>query len=241
VNDFFKGMHYFATGFKLILQPGLKRFIILPLIINISLFAALLLGSSYLFNEFNHWILTFLPSWLQWLGNILWIIFFIGFFLFILFSFVILANLIAAPFNSILAEKVAVHLTGKIPLEQSLTKEITRSIRRQWDIIKYYVPRACVLFLLFFIPLIQIFSPLLSFSFNAWCMALQYIDYPTDNAHLAFATVRRELQQKKSLTFGFGLILLLLTMIPLINCIVMPAAVAGATALWIKEFECDDV
>lgn len=47
------GVHYFAQGWKLILLPGIRRFVILPLLVNI-----LLMGGAFvwLFGRLGHWI-----------------------------------------------------------------------------------------------------------------------------------------------------------------------------------------
>lgn len=233
------GIHYLLQGFTLIMQPGLKRFVFIPLLINTFLFIGLFILTHYFFNQINHWILSFLPSWLQWIGGILWVVFFIGFFLIAIYTFVTLANLIAAPFNSLLAEKVQEHLTGKTINSLSLwatLKDTPRIIGRQFAILGYYIPRAIVLLLLFFIPIIQIIAALIWFLFNAWFMTLQYVDYPTDNQRISFQKMRQQLQQQRGLSLSFGIGVLVLTMIPVVNFIAMPAAVAGATALWVKEF-----
>lgn len=234
------GIHYLLNGFKLLTKPGLKRFVLIPLIINVILFAGLFFLSRHLFNELTHWLLTLLPSWLQWLGSILWVIFFIGFFLVIIYTFVTLANLVAAPFNSLLAEKVEIYLTGKTPGTQSLwgtIKDTPRIIARQFAILGYYLPRAIVLLFLFFVPVIQIAAALIWFLFNAWLMTMQYVDYPTDNHRIPFKEVRHKLSQQRWLSFSFGISVLILTMLPILNFIVMPAAVAGATQLWLEQFQ----
>lgn len=232
------GIYYLAEGFKLILKPGLKRFVIIPLIINIILFASLFFLMQHFFSEFNHWIISHLPSWLQWLGSILWIVFFLGFFLVIIYTFVTLANLICAPFNSFLAEKVEYLLIGtkhEASTWQTI-KNIPRIIKRQLAILGYYLPRAVLLFILFFIPVVQLIAAVLWFLFNGWFMTLTYIDYPTDINHIPLTKVREQMQQKRWISLSFGSSVLLLTMIPIVNFFVIPAAVAGATKFWIKEF-----
>lgn len=232
------GIPYVLNGFNLIRQPGIKRYVIIPLVINILLFAGLFFLARHLFSETNHWLVAHLPSWLQWLGSILWIIFFIGFFLVVIYTFVTLANLVSAPFNSLLSEKVELYLTGKSLDNQNvwqMIKDTPRIIGRQFAILGYYLPRAIVLLILFFIPVVQIIAAFLWFLFNAWFMTLQYIDYPTDNRRIPFQKVRDKMNQKRMLSLTFGIGVLVLSMIPIINFIIMPAAVAGATQLWIEK------
>jgi CysZ protein len=149
-----------------------------------------------------------------------------------------LANIAAAPFNNLLAEKVEWHLTGKLPPQRTLfasLMDIPRVIGRQLMIILYFVPRAIVLGILFFIPVVNLFAAILWFGFNAWFMTMQYLDFPTDNHHISLSNVRAWMSARKWLALEFGSSVLFAMMIPGINLITMPAAVAAATKFWIEE------
>ena len=66
------GFSYFAQGWRLISRPGIRRFVILPLLVNI-----LLMGGAFwwLFNRIGDWVpqlMSYIPSWLQWLSYLLW-------------------------------------------------------------------------------------------------------------------------------------------------------------------------
>lgn len=232
------GIPYLIDGFQLIFKPGLKRFVIIPFLINMLLFAGLFFVAQHFFHIFSFWVETFLPSWLMWLSGILWFTFFIGFFLVFIYTFVTLANLIAAPFNSFLAEKVEFYLTGNLTVQktwQENMKDVPRIIGRQLAILGYYIPRALVLLILFFIPLVQLIAAPLWFCFNAWFMTLQYLDYPTDGHKIPLANVHAWLWQHRLLSFSFGASVLFVTAIPILNFLVVPAAVAGATKMWVEE------
>src|SRR5580700_2649393 len=104
---------YLIEGFKLIVKPGLKRFVAIPLLINFILFIGLFFLARHFISEFNAWFANYLPAWLHWLSGILWMLFFISFFLILIYTFVFFANLVSAPFNSFLAEKVEAYLGGE--------------------------------------------------------------------------------------------------------------------------------
>jgi len=232
------GFEYLLEGFKLLTKPGLKRFVIIPLMINIILFIGLFLIARHFFAEFDHWLANYIPSWLHWLDTLLWITFFIGFLLTFIYTFVVFANIISAPFNSFLAEKVEFYLTGKIATQKTFLdniKDTPRILGRQFALIGYYLPRAIVLLIFFFVPVIQIIAALLWFGFNAWFMALQYLDYPTDNHQIPLSHVHAWLWQNRLLSLSFGAGVLLMTMIPIVNFFIVPAAVAGATRLWVEK------
>jgi len=237
MNQPIHGMQYLFDGFRLITKPGLRRFVIIPLMINLLLFISLFFLLRYFVSEFNLWFAHHLPHWLQWLSGILWLLFFIGFFGIIVYTFVTVANIVSAPFNSFLAEKVELYLTGTIPVDRSLLdniKDVPRIIGRQLSIIGYYIPRALLILILFFIPIVQTVAALLSFVFHAWIMTLTYIDYPTDNHRIPIHDVKKWMQERRWSSLVFGSCILVCSMIPIINCFIIPAAVAGATKYWIE-------
>lgn len=232
------GLQYLLDGFKLIFKPGLRRFVIIPVTINIALFIGLFFLSQHFFGEFNQWLNSYIPTWLRWIDTILWILFFTGYSLIFIYTFVTLTNVISAPFNSLLSEEVERYLTGKSLTNKTwfeLMKDIPRTIGRQLAIIGYYLPRAIVLLILFLVPTAQIIAAPLWFVFNAWFMTMQYIDYPTDNHRVSLHETQEWLAEKRWLSLCFGSSVLIATMIPLVNFVIVPAAVAGATKLWLEE------
>ena len=148
-----------------------------------------------------------------------------------------LANWIAAPFNGLLSEKVEAHLTGQPLGDAGLIdafKDIPRTLAREARKLIYYIPRAVIFLVLFFVPVI---GQVLWFLFNAWMMALQYIDYPFDNHKVGFTPMKKALRTNKPLTFQFGIMVSIFSLIPIVNFIVMPIAVCGGTALWVNEYK----
>jgi CysZ protein len=51
--------------------------------------------------------------------------------------------------------------------------------------------------------------------------------------------MRATLRRRRALSLGFGAAAAGLTTIPILNFVVMPAAVAGATAMWVAELGCE--
>jgi CysZ protein len=107
------GPHYLNAGFKMIMRPGLRKFVLLPLSINIMVFFGLIYFSVQRFNGWVTQLMPNLPSWLSFLDYILWPLFVVLVLLIIFFTFTTIANLIASPFNSFLAEKVEVIARGE--------------------------------------------------------------------------------------------------------------------------------
>jgi CysZ protein len=238
VGQTLSGLQYLLAGFSLITEPGLRRYVLAPLIINFLFFIGLFFALIHFVDEFNRWFINHVPSWLQWLSGIVWLLFLAAFILVFIYAFVVMANVVAAPFNSVLSEKVELFLTGKLPPQKSILdniKGLPHVLWRQLMMMAYFVPRAVVLLLLFFIPVINAFSMVAWFLFSAWYMAMQYVDYPTDNHQISFRDVRRFLGQRKGSALSLGSCILVGMMIPGVNLVIMPAAVAAATKFWIDE------
>src|SRR5699024_3624644 len=138
-------------------------------------------------------------------------------------------------------ERVELKLTGE-PLEDSgwwdLIKDTPRMLAREVHKMLYYLPRALGCLLLFLVPVVgQTLAPLAWMAFSAWMMAIQYCDYPFDNHKVDFDKMRHALAGKRQLTLSFGAVITLCSGLPIINLLVMPVAVCGATALWVDHYD----
>lgn len=221
-------------GFALITRPGIRPYVIIPLLINMLLFAAVItLGAHWLGDLID----SFLPSWLSWLSWLLWPLFAIIALGLVFFSFSIVANLIGAPFNGMLAAAVEKHLTGHPPTNPPgrFLDELRSALMSELRKLLYFLKWALPILLLFLIPGLQMVAPLLWFLFGAWMLAIEYADYPMGNQGLDFPAQRRILASQRPASFGFGASAMLLTLIPVLNFIAMPVAVAGATAWWVEQ------
>ncbi len=236
------GAGYLVKGFQLIRLKGIRRFVFIPLTVNIILFA---IAFHFMFTQLDVYMLQleqWLPEWLSWLTTVLWPLAVV--FLLITFSFIFssVANWLAAPFNGLLAEKIEAMLTNKVAPSGSpmaIVKDIPRTLSREWCKFRYYLPRAIGFFILsWFIPVI---GQIMWFLFIAWMMAIQYKDYAFDNHKINFDEMKIALQHKKGLSYSFGITTAIFSMIPLVNLVVMPVAICGATALWVDHYRDDFV
>lgn len=233
------GPQYLGEGLKLVLSPGLRLFVLLPLTVNLLLFGALI---GFAVQEFSGWVDAFMPSlpeWLSFLQYLLWPLFVLLVVVLVFFSFTMLANIIAAPFNGFLAEKVEVVVRGQDDFPAfswaELMAMIPRTVGREARKLAYFLPRAAALLILSFIPVVNLVAAPLWILFGIWMMAVQYIDYPADNHKLGWNEMLAWLREKRWQSLGFGGITYLALMIPFVNILMMPAAVAGATLFWVRE------
>lgn len=233
------GLGYLLKGIRLIAKPGLRRFVLVPLLVNVLVFAGAIYTGVAWFEGFVAWVDARIPAWLQWLEWLLWPLFVLTLLVLVFYSFGLVANLIAAPFNALLAEKVELHLTGR-PLGEGggLAKALRELVPTLIDEVRkvlYSLLWAIPFLILFLIPGVNLAAPVLWFLYTAWMLALQYVDYPMSNHGFKFSAMRSGLRKRRLLGLSFGAATAGMTLVPVLNFIVMPAAVAGATALWVRE------
>jgi CysZ protein len=235
-----KGFGFLLQGARLLTRPGLRLFVLLPLLVNIIMLG---LGLGFLISFVGGWmgdVVAWLPEWMSGITWFLWLLFWLIFGMAVFFGFNLLANFIAAPLNGLLAEKVQLHLTGQDLGEANfgaILGSIPRSIGREISKLTYYLPRILLLLVLALIPGINVIAPWVWILFGAWMMVIQYVDYPMDNNGVSFRQMKHSLSDQRLLHLGFGGGVSLLLMIPVVNFFVMPIAVAGATALYVSEHE----
>lgn len=237
MKDIVIGPRYLIEGFSLLTRPGLRRFVLMPVLINVLLFGGLITLAYGWVDSASQLLITRLPDWLHWLSYIVLPVFVVSSLLVIFYGFSILANLIAAPFNGLLAEAVEYHLTGR-RLEVNwgqLIRDILPSVLSELRKLLYFVLRAAPILVLLLVPLVNLAASVLWVLFGAWMMSVQYVDYPMANHHLFFKDQRARLRKRPLLAWSFGGSVMLCTLIPVLNFVVMPAAVAGATVLWVRE------
>ncbi len=238
LSDFYRGISSALAGFVLIQGRGIKRYVIVPLLINITLFSLALWYIHMQADKGMAVMVEWLPDWLDWLSWLVWLLLSVLLLIVAFYSFTLLANFIGAPFNGRLAEKLEQKMIGYAPPSSGqvyTTAGVNNAVRSELGKLGYLVSRSLPLLILSFVPVINILAPLLWFLFGAWMLALEYLDYPMANHGLLFADQRQKLQERRMLALGFGMTIVVLTFIPVVNFLAMPVAVAGATQLWVKH------
>lgn len=241
-NNTIRGAEYVFTGMRMLMHPHLRKFVVVPLLINCVIFAGLtglvayyidgLTASDWHFPE----VLKFLEATLKWLA---W--FFIVVIVIMVYGYVfnIITTILAAPFYGLLAQRTEELITGVAVHDEPLVKLIPRTILREVSKLIYFLTRGLLLVLLLLLlgtlPLLNLSVPIIGALWSAWCMALQYADYSADNHQTEFAFLRKKLRHCKYSSVGFGGTVMACSMVPLLNIIVMPAAVIGGTRYWVEE------
>ena len=235
-GNLFTGAGYFLRGLTMTFQPGLRRFVLIPLIANIVLFSLMGWLLYGLIVDFYEAAMLTVPEWLQFLSWIitplLWLI---GGLMTGYVSTLIVLMLTTfthcslkksrrpSPVNPFPHWMGSLQRCSRCPGPVSGTAQVL-----------YYVPMAIGVLILTIVPLFNAFGPWPGF-YWARGRCLQFVDYPMDNHRLAFRDVRDACAARRLSTIGFGGTVAFFTGIPLLNLIVIPAAVIGATLLWCEE------
>ncbi len=205
-------------------HPDLRKFLLIPVLINILLFSLAFVLGYYSFNSLLH---AFIPDWLSWLSWLLWPLFVLSFLVVGFFSFTLLANLLAAPYYNRLSAKTLQIISGAAQVEPDLPwrQVFLGELKR----LRYISLRAVPGLVIFAIPVLNLLSPLLWGVFAAWSVAMEYMAYPLENRGQLFDSQQQFLQQQRWAMLSFGGITSLGLGLPLANLLIPPLAVIAAT------------
>lgn len=233
------GIGCFIAGIHLIRQPNLRRFVIIPLLVNVVLFS---FASWLLWHYLSTTVDEMLPSWLSWLAWLILPVFMMSILAVVYYSFTLVANIIAAPFYGQLAKGVEAQLKGQpyVDIESdSLLREVLQMLGLECRKLSYYLLRAIPLLILSIIPGVNVISLPLWLLFSAWFLTFEYGGYSFENHKILFNEQKRILNKSRLNSMTFGGISLLATMIPIVNLFAPAITVAGATKMFYERGELD--
>jgi CysZ protein len=226
---------YAFKGLALIARAPYRGWAVAPLIINAFLFSAL---AAVLFTYLGGWLDAVVPrgggaEHLRWL---LWPLAAATAALLGLVAAIVLGSLVAAPFNEELAARVMAERGTGIPRPGPVSRTAAQLAADELRKARYFVARALLVLPLFLIPGINLLAPVAWFLLTSWFLALEYWDYPLSLTGARFAAQRRELRRNRWTALGFGAGVAVMLLLPVINLAAIPAAVAGATQLWLDRW-----
>lgn len=240
-NNPVSGALYFVRGFAIVVRPGIRIYVVVPLLINVVLFSTFLVfGASWLV-EFAR---DMLPGWLDFLAWLLVPTFVVAALMAGFYAFNLVANFISAPFNGLLAAAVERYLTGSSPPPtdggwRAYCVELATTLLAEVRKLVYVAIRSLPPLVLFIIPGINVVAPFVWMVVGAWMLVVTYVDYPMANHGIGFDELRARLRDRRLLGLGFGGAVMAALAIPVLNFLVIPCAVAGATAMWVEQLRDD--
>lgn len=222
-------------GFAQLKRPAIRALVLTPLAINFALYGAALWVSVHYFGIF---LASVLPRWLGVLQWVLWPVFGLVFLFLVSFTFTLVANILGAPFYGLLAERL---LAAKgLPSDGtsgSAVKSAAVSMFIEARRVGGYLLRAIPFLLLFLIPGLNVAAPFLWLAFSAWFLAQDYFSYPFDALGIRYTEQQGALRRMRTDCLIFGGLVQFALSVPLLNILVSPAAVAGATLYVIARFK----
>lgn len=239
LNSLSHSVACFIAGAHLISQPKLRRFVIIPLIVNFALFG---LASWLLWHYLSTTVNSMLPDWLSWLAWLVLPVFLLSILTIVYYCFTLLANIIAAPFYGQLSKGVEAHLRGQPyvePASGSVFREVLQMLNLERRKFSYYLLRAIPLLLLSIIPGVNAISLPVWLLFSAWFLTFEYGGYSFENHQIMFNEQKRILNKSRLNSLTFGGVSLLATMVPVINLFAPAISVAGATKMFYERGELD--
>ena len=240
IQQYLHGIALVRGGLGLLFEPGIRRFVLVPLLINIAVFSVAIWFGIAAFAALMESMLGWMPSWLGFIQWLLWPLAVFTIVLMVYYGFTMIANLIASPFNSLLSARIEASLQSQ-PMEDDpdyggLIADAGRSIASEGKKILYQLGWVSVLILLTIVPGINIFAPIAWGWFGAHMLSVEYVDYPMGNHQLYFRDVKRSLREDRWTALGLGSGIMLLTLIPFANFLAMPAGVASGTLYFVDRY-----
>ena len=224
---FFAGLKLFLAAPEQAFSADNRRFIWLPALVSLLIVGAgLWFALSYVdeltayFNSFSWWpeFLDYIVEPLLYLLSVLMGAWLFGF----------IAVVLGSPFYSALNAHLDPVPDAK---EVAWYQQIWPTLKRELVKAKYVVPRLLGLFIVGFIPGLNLLAPVLWLLYGGWLMAVQFSDLSFENRNLSFDETLATLRGYRTMTIGVGAGLTLAMSIPLLNFIVGPIGVVATSHL----------
>jgi CysZ protein len=239
VASFTRGFSYPLRAVKFLgKKPGLLKYLAVPFIINVLVFS---LSVYFGLDFFQTMLETYAPSTEVWYGVILyylaWTVALLLTTVLIFFSFTVVGNLIASPFNELLSERTEDIRSGQ-PNEQPFSfgrflAEAKHALLVEVKKMSVFVGCMLLLLAVNFIPGIgSIIYAVLAPLFTLFFLAIQYMAFVMMRKQLSFSQQRQYITQRPVLMTGFACSIFCLLAIPFLQFFCIPLAVVGATLLW---------
>ncbi|MFJ2646761.1 EI24 domain-containing protein [Streptomyces sp. NPDC087420] len=238
MGDIGVGFGYLMKGQRWVAGHGRWfGFGLLPGLVTLLLYAAVLVGLSYGGDDLTTWATPFADDWSSpWQGL------FRGFLVVLLFALVLFLAVIAftavtllvgQPFYESLSEAVDRAEGGEVPESGlPLWRELWISARDSLRILARVALYGVLLFAAGFIPVVgQTVVPAIGFCVSGFFLTEELVAVALQRRRIDLKARLALLRGRRMLTLGFGVPLTLAFLIPVVAIFLMPGAVAGATLM----------
>ena len=145
----------------------------------------------------------------------------------------LLSQTLAAPFYGALARRTERLLTGRlVSSERGLLGDLGATFRREWEKLRWTLPRLLLMFGITLIPGLGLLASPLTLLFAAWLLAGQFLDFTQENRGQPFAATLGLMRGQRLGALAFGLPLAVGVTLPVLGALVgAQAAIAGT--VWV--------
>lgn len=230
VSRFLAGFMSPIKGLKFVFSgPKVWWLTIIPVVVTTAL---MIYGLTYGLSQFVGFLDATIASYVS-SAWIKWTLVFLGYlvyFVLLIFLILIVSRIVLVPFNSAIAEKILKHM-GVLKSENIVFSAwVRKSLRLLWISlvqVVFFSVVAIILFLLSFIPVLQ----LASVAAGLLVVAFDCSDYALELADLGFRQKMGLFKRRLPEFAGLGTMVGLTFTVPLLNFFFLPIAVIGATRL----------
>lgn len=222
-------------------SPRLILYILIPFVINVAVFTgAVWFGLDF----FASTVAGYIPQGDAWywaiLSWLLWVVAVLLTAVLVFFSFTVVGNLLASPFNELLSERTEEVLTSRVTDRPfSLKHFATDSMKTVLMEGKKLLVFVAAMVLILPLNLIPGFGnalyTLLAVSLTLYFLCFEYLSFIMVRKQQFFRAQQRYILTRKFLMLGFGCGVMALLAIPFMQLLCIPLAVIGATRLWCEE------
>ncbi|SHI50471.1 CysZ protein [Malonomonas rubra DSM 5091] len=239
VAGFTRGFSYPLRAAKFLSKrPGLLRYLAIPFAINVLVFS---ISVYYGLDLFQGLLETYAPNTEVWYGAALyylaWTVAMLLTSVVVFFTFTVVGNLIASPFNELLSEHVEALKVGRKPDERfsvgRFWKEAKNSIFVEIKKMSVFIICMVLLLGINLIPGVgSMIYAVLAPMFTLFFLVVEYMAFVLMRKQLTFTQQRRYITKRPVLMIGYGCGIFCLLTIPFVQFFCIPLAVVGATLLW---------
>ncbi|MDH3454830.1 MAG: EI24 domain-containing protein [Desulfuromonadales bacterium] len=222
-------------------NPRLILYILIPFLINTLVFS----GAVYLgLDFFGSTVVEYLPQGEAWYWSVLywflWVVAVLLTAVLVFFSFTVVGNLLASPFNDLLSERTEEALSGKVNDEvfafgrffRDALQTVLMEAKKMWV---FVVVMVLILPLNLLPGIGNSIYTLLAVSLTLFFLCFEYLSFVLVRKHQFFREQKRYIFARKFLMLGFSCGVMTLLAIPFFQLLCIPLAVIGATRLWCEE------
>jgi CysZ protein len=242
MKDFLFGFTYPFRSLRFFFaHPKLITYSITPIAINLVIYGSVFFFTyKWLLGSMSGWLgidETAAGFWMQFLHTALLIIAFLLLLFICYLLFITVGNLITAPFNEEISQRVEEIVTnGAVGHKMGFWEDAYISIKGEAEKIVFYLVILFLIFLLNLVPAVgNVLSAIIGTVFSFFYNALDFLDFPMTRRKMKFKQKLAVTKSGKLLTYGFGAAAFLMMFLPIVNVFMKPILVVAGTSLYYEK------